>query len=89
MISLPDMEGTATTPAAGYLFDVNHNNPEFVDQYLRNTIDLSLTLEADTTTVMKWWIDALFGGHSDMRSHTGGVLALGKGAAYASSQSRS
>jgi hypothetical protein len=56
-----------------------------VMQYLRHTIDLSLTLEADNTKVMKWWIDASFGVHSDMRSHTGGVLTLGKGAAYATS----
>jgi hypothetical protein len=135
--ALPDdMDGTATTPAAGYLFEVNHNNPELLDQetvdmfhhnvakllflckrarpdiqtavsflctrvkspdadehkklrrvmqFLRNTIDLSLTLEADNTKVMKWWIDASFGVHSDMRSHTGGVLTLGKGAAYATS----
>jgi hypothetical protein len=31
---------------------------------------------------VKWWIDASFGVHSDMRSHTGGVLTL---AAYATS----
>jgi hypothetical protein len=54
-------------------------------QCLRHTIDLSLTLEADNTKVMKWWIDASFGVHSDIRSHTGGVLTLGKGAAYATS----
>jgi hypothetical protein len=102
--ALPDdMDGTATTPAAGYLFEVNHNNPEWLDretadmfhhndakllflckrarpdiqtavsflctrvkspdvdeykklrrvmQYLRHTIDLSLTLEADNTKVI-------------------------------------
>jgi hypothetical protein len=97
-----DMDGSATTPAAGYLFEVNHNNLEFLDQetadmfhhnvakllflcqrarpdiqttvsflctrvnspdvddykklrrdmqYLRSTIDLSLTLEADSEVV--------------------------------------
>jgi hypothetical protein len=56
-----------------------------VMQYLRNSIDLSLTLEADNTKIMKWWIDASFGVHPDMRSHTGGVLTLGRGAAYATS----
>jgi hypothetical protein len=27
-----DMDGTATTPSAGYLFEVKHNNPELLDQ---------------------------------------------------------
>jgi hypothetical protein len=58
-------------------------------QYLRNTINLSLTLEADNTKVIKWWIDASFGVHSDMRSHTGGVLTLDKVLHMSQQQSRS
>ena len=34
---------------------------------------------------MQWWVDASYGTHHDMRSHTGGVFTLGKGAIYATS----
>ena len=50
--------------------------------YLRCTKALCLTLEADNLQVVKWWVDASFAVHQDMRSHTGGVLSLGKGAVY-------
>jgi len=33
----------------------------------------------------KWWIDASYAVHPDMKSHTGGVFSLGKGAVYATS----
>ena len=45
-----------------------------------------LTLEANESGVILWWVDAAFAVHNDMRSHTGGVLSLGKGAVYASSK---
>jgi hypothetical protein len=41
-------------------------------QYLRATRTLVLTLEADNLQVVKWWVDASFAVHPDMRSHTGG-----------------
>jgi hypothetical protein len=45
-----------------------------------------LTLEANSMTVIKWWIDALYAVHPDMRSHTGGgTMMMGKGSAYSSS----
>jgi hypothetical protein len=56
-----------------------------VMKYLRGTIDLPVTLEADGSNIIKWWVDASYGVHPDMRSHTGGVLTLGKGAVYATS----
>jgi hypothetical protein len=34
---------------------------------------------------MKWWVDASFGFHPDLRSHTGGVLTLGRRAVYSTS----
>jgi hypothetical protein len=49
-------------------------------KYLRGTIDLSLTLEADDLHVVKWRVDALFAAHPNMKSHTGGMMTLGKGA---------
>jgi hypothetical protein len=54
-------------------------------QYLRATRGLVLTLEADNLQVVKWWVDASFAVHPDMRSHTGGVMTLGKGAVYGTS----
>jgi hypothetical protein len=56
-----------------------------VMKYLRATIDLPLTLEADGSNIIKWWVDASYGVHHDMKSHTGGVMSLGKGAVYATS----
>ena len=53
--------------------------------YLRHTKELCLTLEADNLQIVKWWVDASFAVHPDMRSHTGGVLSLGKGAIYSTS----
>jgi hypothetical protein len=31
---------------------------------------------------VKWWIDASFAVHPDMKSHTGGTMSLGKGSVY-------
>jgi hypothetical protein len=42
-----------------------------VMKYLRSTIDLPLTLETDSVDIVKWWVDASFAVHSDMKSHTG------------------
>jgi hypothetical protein len=56
-----------------------------VMRYLRGSIDMPLTLEADDVHVIKWWIDASFAVHPDMRSHTGGTMTLGKGSVYSTS----
>jgi hypothetical protein len=54
-------------------------------KYLRAIVNMPLTLEADGSNILKWWIDASYAVHPDMRSHTGGVLSVGKGAVYATS----
>jgi hypothetical protein len=55
-------------------------------QYLRGTIDLILTLEADDFHVVKWWVDASYAVHPDMKSHTGATMSLGKGSIYSASK---
>ena len=127
--------GSAATPAASYLFDVDFNcvklekedadyfhhvvaqllflskrgrpdlltavafltarvkEPDADDykklqrltKYLDSTSNLTLTLEAEGSGVLHWWVDAAFAVHHNMQSHTGGILSLGKGAVYATS----
>lgn len=47
--------------------------------YLRGTEELVLTLSADNTNVIKWFVDVAYAVHKDMKSHTGGCMTLGKG----------
>jgi hypothetical protein len=56
-----------------------------VMRYLRGTLNLPLTLEADDSHILKWWVDASFAVHPDMKGHTGGALSLGKGVRYGTS----
>jgi len=56
-----------------------------VIRYLRGAPTLPLTLECDNTQIVKWWIDASFGVHPDLKSHTGATMSLGKGSVYSSS----
>jgi hypothetical protein len=44
-----------------------------------------LTLEADNLQVVKWWVDASYAVHPDMKSHTGATMTLGKGSVYSAS----
>jgi hypothetical protein len=55
-------------------------------QYLRGSKELYLTLEADDGIDIKWWVDASFAVHPDMRSHTGATVSLGKGSVYSLSR---
>jgi hypothetical protein len=56
-----------------------------VIKYLRGTINMPLCLEADSAKEPKWWVDASYGVHPDLKSHTGGMLSLGAGAIYGTS----
>jgi hypothetical protein len=55
-------------------------------RYLRGSKDRFLTLEAGEGIDIKWWIDASFAVHPDMRSHTGNTMSLGKGSVYSTSK---
>jgi len=48
-------------------------------QYLHCTLDEFLVIGADSLTVMKTWVDAAYGVHSDLKSHMGGVISMGRG----------
>jgi hypothetical protein len=56
-----------------------------VIKYLRSDPHLPLTLEADDRRIMKWWVDASFAVHPDMKSHTGATGSMGKGSVYSTS----
>lgn len=55
-------------------------------RYLRTTVELPLTLEADSLHEIKWYADGSYAVHSDMKSHTGATMTFGKGAAYSLSK---
>ena len=56
-----------------------------VMRYLRGTPTMPLILEADATNIIKWWADASYAVHPDMRSHTGGAMSMGNGVIYGAS----
>ena len=47
---------------------------------MKGTINNVLTLEPDDTNILMWYIDVALAVHVDMKSHTGAVLTVGKGA---------
>jgi hypothetical protein len=48
--------------------------------FLKGTRDDVLTLEADDCQTLTWYVDAAFAVHVDIRSQTGAIFTLGKGA---------
>ena len=54
-------------------------------RYLKGTLELTLTLEAGSNPIVKWWIDASYAVHPDCRSHTGAMMTMGSGAVIAKS----
>ena len=54
-------------------------------QYLRGTKGPILTLWANDDGIVRWWIDASYAVHNDMKGHTGATLLLGKGGIYSRS----
>ena len=54
-------------------------------QYLRSTPDLHLTLECSNLADLCWHVDASYAVHPDLKSHSGGVFIMGKGAVISGS----
>ena len=48
-------------------------------QYLNGTKDLVLTLSDNKTNILKWYVDASYAVHNDMKGHTGAMLTMGNG----------
>jgi hypothetical protein len=57
-------------------------------QFIRATKDDYLTLSASSLHNVRWWVDASYAVHPDMKSHTGGALSLGMGVIYGTSKSQ-
>jgi hypothetical protein len=53
--------------------------------FLRDTRDEVFTLSADGSWTIKWWVDASYAVHPDMKSHTGATMSLGEGCVYSMS----
>jgi len=45
-----------------------------VIQYIRDTQDITLTLEAENNP--QWWVDSSYAVHPDMKSHTGVLMSI-------------
>ena len=56
-----------------------------VMKYIQGTIGLPLILSIDKSGNIKWYVDASFAVHKDMRSRTGGFMTMGTGGAYVES----
>ena len=59
-----------------------YNNLARVMKYIQGTIGIPLILSIDKSGNIKWYIDASFAVHKDMRSHNGVFVTMGKGGAY-------
>jgi hypothetical protein len=58
-------------------------------RYLQGTKGLKLVLSADGSgTIWWWWVEASYGVHTDMKSHTGGTMSMGKGSIYSSARAQ-
>ena len=54
-------------------------------RYLHGTKNLILTVHANDDGIVRWWIDASYVVHDDMKRHTRTALSLGKGGIYSGS----
>ena len=54
-------------------------------RYLNGSPDLPLALKADSTSIVKWWVDGSYAVHPDCRSQTGGTGSLRKGSIISTS----
>ena len=53
--------------------------------YLWHTLYLCLVLGKDSSDSIRWWIDASYAIHPDMRGHTGATMSMGNGSVFSGS----
>ena len=51
----------------------------YLMRYIRVTYKFSLTLSANRSVMLKWWVDEFFEVNPNIRGHSGGGLSLGRG----------
>ena len=54
-------------------------------RYLRHTLYMCLVLGKDESDSVRWWIDASYTVHPNMRGHTGATMSMGNGSTYSGS----
>ena len=54
-------------------------------RYLWHTLHMCLVLGKDDSDIVRWWIDASYAVHPDMRGHTGATMSLGNGSVFSGS----
>ena len=54
-------------------------------RYLRHTLYMCLVLGRDDSDSVRWWIDASYAVHPNMRGHTGATMSMGNGSIYSGS----
>ena len=54
-------------------------------RYLQHNLYMCLVLGKDTTDSVRWWIDASYAVHPNIRGHTGATMSMGNGAVYSRS----
>jgi hypothetical protein len=54
------------------------NKLVYLMRYIRGTRTMPLILSANGSGILKWWVDASFAVHPNMRGHSGGGLSLGQ-----------
>ena len=50
--------------------------------YLRDTANLKYTLSMQDGCNVQWWVDASYGVHPDLKSHTGATMSMGRGCLF-------
>jgi hypothetical protein len=55
-------------------------------KYIKQTRGDTVTLRADGSKTVKWYVDAAFAVHPDFKSHTGATMTMGNGAITSISQ---
>ncbi len=48
--------------------------------FIQKSVNDPLIMSAENLRIIKWFVDAAFAVHPDFKSHTGGIMTLGKGA---------